>query len=56
MDNTVRWILFGVLLTVNVVANNVLTGWLEIVVSAVAGLGVIAVVIDYLLRGRRSVR
>ncbi|MFF0525069.1 hypothetical protein ACFYTC_40795 [Actinomadura nitritigenes] len=55
--NTARWTLFGLFLAVNVVSNITLKGtWLEIPVSVLTGLGVLAVVLDYLLRGRRRER
>ncbi|WP_165975286.1 hypothetical protein [Actinomadura rubrisoli] len=53
MTNNARWTIFGALLAINIVSNVALRGtWYEIVISAVTGLGVIAVVIDYLVRGR----
>ncbi|KAB2357003.1 hypothetical protein [Actinomadura montaniterrae] len=55
--NSARWPLFGLLLAANVVAGLTLKGtWLEIPVSVVTGLGVVAIVLDYLLRGRRGQR
>ncbi|QKG27512.1 hypothetical protein [Actinomadura verrucosospora] len=55
--NTARWTLLGLLLAVNVVSNIVLKGsWLELPVSIVSGLGVVAVIADHLVRGRRRRR
>ncbi|MCP9972760.1 MULTISPECIES: hypothetical protein [Actinomadura] len=55
MTNSTRWTLFAILIAVNVISNVVLgDAWLQIVVSAVTGAAVVAVLIDYLLRGRRE--
>jgi hypothetical protein len=55
--NSARWTLFGLFLAVNVVSNLTLKGtWLEIPVSVLTGLGVVGVILDYLLRGRRRER
>jgi hypothetical protein len=55
--NSARWTLFGLFLAANVVTNLTLKGtWLEIPVSVLTGLGVVAVILDYLLRGRRRER
>ncbi|XVQ08021.1 hypothetical protein ACQP1W_36415 [Spirillospora sp. CA-255316] len=54
MDNTVRWTLFAALLVVNVVTGAVAEGsWYQIVISAVTGAGMLALAVDYLVRGRR---
>ncbi|MFI0486952.1 hypothetical protein [Actinomadura sp. 9N215] len=53
MSNSTRWTLVAILIAVNVISNVVLgDAWLAIVVSSVTGVGVVAVVLDYLLRGR----
>ncbi|WP_165978236.1 hypothetical protein [Actinomadura darangshiensis] len=55
MSNSTRWTVAGILLAVNVISNVVLgDGGLQIAVSAATGAGVVAVLIDYLLRGRRE--
>ncbi|MDL4821432.1 hypothetical protein [Actinomadura opuntiae] len=55
--NTVRWTVFGLLLAVNVIANITLKGtWPEIPISVLTGLGAVAVVLDFLIRGRRRER
>ncbi|WP_242894056.1 hypothetical protein [Actinomadura litoris] len=57
MTNNGRWTIFGVLLTVNVMSSVMLRGtWYQTVISVVTGLGVLAVVIDYLVRGRGDAR
>lgn len=55
MSNSTRWTLVGILIAVNVISNAVLgDDWLQVVVSAVTGAAVIAVLIDHLLRRRRE--
>ncbi|WP_157406300.1 hypothetical protein [Actinomadura chibensis] len=55
MSNSTRWTVVGILIAVNAVANVVLGDtWFAIAVSSVTGVGVVAVLIDYLARGRRE--
>ncbi|WP_165968882.1 hypothetical protein [Actinomadura sp. KC06] len=55
MSNSTRWTMVGILIVVNALSNVALRdAWIEIVVSAVTGLAVVALVIDYLVRGRRE--
>ncbi|GAA4241304.1 hypothetical protein GCM10022254_69590 [Actinomadura meridiana] len=55
MSNQTRWTLVGVLIAVNVGVNTILgDGWLGIAASAATGVGVIALLIDYLVRGREG--
>ncbi|GAA2147611.1 hypothetical protein [Actinomadura napierensis] len=57
IGNTARWTVFGLLLAVNVISNITLKGtWLEIPISVLTGIGVVAVIVDYLVRGRRRER
>ncbi|MBE1535747.1 hypothetical protein [Actinomadura algeriensis] len=57
MGNTVRWTLFALLVAVNVGTSVTLQDtWYEIVIGVVTGVGAIALVIDYLVRGRRHGR
>ncbi|WP_218004802.1 hypothetical protein [Actinomadura macra] len=55
MSNGTRWTIIGILLAINVMANVALNGtWVEVGVSTVTGLGVLALVVDFFLRGRRE--
>ncbi|MGP4028968.1 hypothetical protein [Actinomadura sp. 3N407] len=55
MSNSTRWTLVGILIAVNVLSNAIVRdGWIGITVSAVTGVAVIAIVIDYVLRRRRE--
>ncbi|WP_205717624.1 hypothetical protein, partial [Actinomadura soli] len=55
MSNSTRWTIVAILIAVNVLSNVALRdAWIEVVVSAATGLGVVALVIDYLVRGRRG--
>ncbi|MFD0684425.1 hypothetical protein [Actinomadura fibrosa] len=54
MQNTLRWTVLAAAIAVNAVGNVVLNGtWLGILVSSLAGAVVLAVVADYVIRGRR---
>ncbi|MCP2340907.1 hypothetical protein [Actinomadura rupiterrae] len=55
MSSTTRWTLFVVLLAVNVGYQLAFHGtWHQIVVSAVTGAGIIGLLVEYLVRGRRE--
>ncbi|WP_158588048.1 hypothetical protein [Actinomadura logoneensis] len=55
MNLTVRWTLFALLLTVNVTYQLVFPDtWHQIVVSALTGAGILGLLVEYLLRGRRE--
>ncbi|GAA2444702.1 hypothetical protein GCM10010191_71730 [Actinomadura vinacea] len=55
MDNAKRGTLFLVLLVVNVSASVVADGtWYQIVIGALTGAGMLALAVDYLVRGRRK--
>ncbi|MEO3828061.1 hypothetical protein [Actinomadura sp. B10D3] len=55
MSNSTRWTLAVILIAVNAISNVVLGDtWLQIAVSALTGAAVVAVLIDFLLRGRRG--
>ncbi|MEV5828146.1 hypothetical protein AB0L25_21575 [Spirillospora sp. NPDC052242] len=55
MGNTVRWTLVALLVAVNVGTSITLQDtWYEIVVGVLTGVAAIALVIDYLVRGRRA--
>ncbi|WP_433478928.1 hypothetical protein ACQPZP_18925 [Spirillospora sp. CA-142024] len=55
MSNSTRWTLVSILIAANVISNVVLGDtWVQIAVSVVTGVAVVAVLIDYLLRGRRE--
>jgi hypothetical protein len=57
MGSTARWTLLGLLLAVNAISSVTLGGtWPELVINVLTGLGVIAIVAEYLLRGRRRER
>ncbi|GGV32997.1 hypothetical protein GCM10010182_65830 [Actinomadura cremea] len=57
MGNTVRWTLVALLVAVNVGTSITLQDtWYEIVIGVVTGVAAIAIVIDYLVRGRRRAR
>lgn len=57
MGNTTRWTLVALLVAVNVGSSIALKGtWYEIALGVVTGVGAIALVIDYLVRGRRRAR
>lgn len=48
-----RWTLFGVLLTANVIAGAVFNGtWIQIVASSLTGAGMVGLVVEYFWRGR----
>ncbi|MEV4671525.1 MULTISPECIES: hypothetical protein [Actinomadura] len=54
MGNSLRWTIVAVLLAINVVVSVAFADtWLSITVNAVTGLGAIALVVDYFVRGRR---
>jgi hypothetical protein len=55
MNNQTRWTLVAILLAVNVGVNVVLGDtWLAIAAGSATGLGVVALLIDYLVRGREG--
>ena len=55
MSNSTRWTLVAILIGVNAVTNVVLGDtWFAITVSAVTGVAVVGIVIDYFVRGRRE--
>lgn len=57
MGNTVRWTLVALLVAVNAGTSIALRDtWYEIVIGVVTGVAAIAIVIDYLVRGRRRAR
>lgn len=55
MSNSTRWTLVVLLVVVNAISGTILDdSWIAVSVSAVTGLAVLALVIDYLVRGRRA--
>ncbi|GAA2727696.1 hypothetical protein [Actinocorallia aurantiaca] len=53
MSNSLRWVLLGLTLAVNVIASFMFGDtWYGIVVNIISGLIVIGLVVDYLVRGR----
>ncbi|GAA3984169.1 hypothetical protein GCM10023085_77860 [Actinomadura viridis] len=55
MNTNVRWTLFAVLLLINVLAGTLLGGtWYQIVIGSLTGAGMLALLIEYLARGRRN--
>ncbi|MFC4913619.1 hypothetical protein [Actinomadura gamaensis] len=55
MNSATRWTLFVVLLIVNVGYQILFRGtWHQIVVSAVTGAGILGLLAEYLVRGRRE--
>ncbi|MEU8342433.1 hypothetical protein SAMN05443665_104338 [Actinomadura meyerae] len=54
MGNSVRWTFVAVLLAINVVVSVAFADtWLSITINAVTGLGIVGLVADYFIRGRR---
>ncbi|WP_157433116.1 MULTISPECIES: hypothetical protein [Actinomadura] len=57
MGNTVRWTLVALLVAVNAGTSITLQDtWYEIVIGVITGVAAIALVIDFLVRGRRRAR
>ncbi|MFD0904357.1 hypothetical protein [Actinomadura sediminis] len=55
MGNTARWTLVALLVAANVATSVTLQDtWYEIAIGVVTGVAAIALVIDYLVRGRRA--
>ncbi|MEV4259368.1 hypothetical protein AB0J52_39940 [Spirillospora sp. NPDC049652] len=55
MNSTARWTLFTLLLIVNVTYQLLFPNtWHQIVVSSLTGVGILGLLAEYLLRGRRE--
>ncbi|MEV5575831.1 hypothetical protein AB0L06_37835 [Spirillospora sp. NPDC052269] len=55
MSASARWTLFVMLLTVNIAYQVMFPNtWHQMVVSALTGLGLVGLLIEYLTRGRRE--